>query len=252
MKIIQRGISPSLVTAMLLSAVSLNGLALEDAAQQAKKTEVWEPEPAVISAPPDAPPSDAIVLFDGGDLNHWQSVKGGEAKWAVNDGEMTVVSGSGGIRTKADFCDVQLHLEWKTPEPEAEMQGQQRNNSGVFLQQRYEIQILDSYDNRTYSNGQAGALYKQQAPLVNATRPPEQWQSYDILFKAPRFDGDKLEKPGYITVLHNGVVVQHNTEIQGVTVWVGEPAYKAHGCAPLQLQDHGNQVSFRNIWVREL
>jgi hypothetical protein len=246
------GIAAISVTVLLLAGLAVSPDVEGNDAEQAKKTEVWGPEPEVISAPAGQPPSDAVVLFDGNDLDKWQSVAGGAPGWTVNEGAMTVRPGSGNIRTKADFCDVQLHLEWKVPEPEAGMQGQQRNNSGVFLQQRYEIQILDSYDNRTYSNGQAGSLYKQAPPLVNAMRPPGQWQSYDILYRAPRFEEQVLTSPATITVLHNGVVVQHHTEIQGNTVWVGEPAYEAHGCAPLELQDHGNQVSFRNIWVREL
>ncbi|GGO68395.1 3-keto-disaccharide hydrolase [Bowmanella pacifica] len=226
--------------------------AQNDREQQAQKTEVWEPEPKVVSAPLNAPPSDAVVLFGGNSLSQWLSVKGGDAPWQLTDGVMTVAPGSGDIRSKAEFCDVQLHLEWRVPAPEPDMQGQQRNNSGVFLQQRYEIQILDSFENRTYSNGQAGSLYKQAIPLVNAMREPGQWQSYDIIFKAPRFDGDKLTQPGFITVLHNGVLVQNHTQIQGDTVWLGQPSYTAHGCAPIQLQDHGNLVSFRNIWARPL
>ena len=132
------------------------------------------------------------------------------------------------------------------------MEGQQRNNSGVFLQQRYEVQVLDSYESKTYANGQAASIYKQTIPLVNATRPPEQWQEYDIIFTAPRFDDETLKTPGYITVLHNGVVVQNHVEIQGKTEWIGEPSYEAHGCAPIQLQDHSNEVSFRNIWIRKI
>ncbi len=236
----------------LLAALSPTLSARNDLEQQAKKTEIWEPEPKVVAAPLDAPPSDAVVLFAGDNLEQWESVKGGAAGWTVKEGVLTVKPGSGDIETKAGFCDVQLHVEWKVPKPKEEMQGQQQNNSGVFLQQRYEIQVLDSYHNRTYSNGQAGALYKQAIPLVNAMRAPEQWQYYDILFTAPRFAGDKLATPGYVTVLHNGVVVQNHTEIQGKTEWIGAPDYEAHGCAPLQLQDHGNLVSFRNIWVREL
>lgn len=247
-----KGIGAIALTVPLLAGLAVSQDVQGSEAEQAKKTEVWEPEPTVISAVDGQPPSDAIVLFAGNDLDKWQSVEGGEPGWTVNDGVLTVRPGSGNIRTKAGFCDVQLHLEWKVPEPEAGMQGQQRNNSGVFLQQRYEIQILDSYNNRTYSNGQAGALYKQASPLVNAMRPPGQWQSYDILYTAPRFEEQALISPATITVLHNGVVVQHHTPIQGNTVWVGEPAYEAHGCAPLELQDHGNQVSFRNIWVRKL
>lgn len=220
--------------------------------QQAEKTEVWEPEPAIVKAPKGQAPSDAIVLFDGTGLSAWQSVKGGDAKWTLEGGVLTVKPGTGDIKTKDSFCDVQLHLEWKAPAPEAGMEGQQRNNSGVFLQQRYEIQILDSYNNRTYSNGQAGSVYKQHIPLVNATRPPEQWQTYDIIFKAPRFKGEALESPAYVTVLHNGVLVQNHTEILGKTEWIGAPEYQAHGCAPIQLQDHSNEVSYRNIWIRKL
>lgn len=220
--------------------------------QQAAKTEVWEPVPPVVSARANQPPSDAIVLFNGDDLSAWESVEQGSAQWAVKDGVMTVKPGTGDIKTKQAFCDVQLHLEWQTPPDVEGLQGQERNNSGIFLQQRYEVQILDSFDNKTYPNGQAAAVYKQHIPLVNAMRPPGEWQTYDILFTAPTFDGDELTKPGYVTVLHNGVVVQHHVEIQGKTEWIGAPSYQAHGCAPLQLQDHSNPVSFRNIWVREL
>ncbi|GAB3036540.1 3-keto-disaccharide hydrolase [Bowmanella dokdonensis] len=242
----------SICSAALLAGLCPPLYAAETPAQQAAKTEVWEPEPKIVTAPEDAPPSDAILLFAGTDLQQWESVNGGPVNWTVQNGVLTVKPGSGDIKTKAGFCDIQLHLEWQVPQPSEEMDGQQQNNSGVFLQQRYEIQILDSYQNRTYSNGQAGALYKQAIPLVNAMRAPGQWQTYDILFTAPRFDGKKLQSPGYITVLHNGVVVQHHTKIQGKTEWIGPPSYEAHGCAPLQLQDHGNKVSFRNIWVREL
>ena len=219
--------------------------------QQAAKTEVWEPEPDVVSFDKAGVPSDAISLI-GDDLSNWSSVKEGNAKWTLENGVLTVKPGTGDIKTKMSFCDIQLHVEWKAPLPEADMEGQQRNNSGIFLQQRYEIQVLDSFNNKTYPNGQAASVYKQTIPLVNAMKAPEQWQSYDIIYKAPSFDGEKLASPGYVTVLHNGVVVQNHTEIQGTTEWIGAPKYKAHGCAPLQLQDHGNLVSFRNIWVREL
>ncbi len=219
--------------------------------QQAAKTEVWEPVPEVVSFDKAGVPSDAISLI-GDDLSNWSSVKEGNAKWTLENGVLTVKPGTGDIKTKMSFCDIQLHVEWKAPLPEADMEGQQRNNSGIFLQQRYEIQVLDSFNNKTYPNGQAASVYKQTIPLVNAMKAPEQWQSYDIIYKAPSFDGEKLASPGYVTVLHNGVVVQNHTEIQGTTEWIGAPKYKAHGCAPLQLQDHGNLVSFRNIWVREL
>lgn len=218
----------------------------------AQKTEVWEPVPALVSATEGQPPSDAIVLFNGQDLSAWLALKGGEATWPVQNGSFTVKPGSGDIKTKQNFCDIQLHMEWKTPTDVEGLEGQQRNNSGIFLQQRYEIQVLDSFNNPTYANGQAASVYKQSIPLVNAMRPPGQWQYYDIIYTAPRFDQATLIKPAYVTVIHNGVLVQNHVEIQGKTEWIGAPSYKTHGCAPLQLQDHGNQVSFRNIWVREL
>ena len=220
--------------------------------QKAEITEVWQPVPAVVSAKPNLPPSDAIVLFDGKNLSEWQALKGGDAQWTVNNGTLTVKPGNGDIISKRDFCDIQLHVEWQMPQPSADMKGQQRNNSGIFLQQRYEIQVLDSYNNPTYSNGQAGSVYKQTMPLVNANRAPGEWQTYDIIYQAPRFKGEMRSSAGYVTVLHNGVLVQNHTQIQGSTEWIGAPKNAAHGCAPLQLQDHGNLVSFRNIWVREL
>lgn len=220
--------------------------------QQAAKTEVWKPVPPVVEAKAGDVPSDAVVLFDGTDLSAWESVNGGDAQWTVSNGTMTVKPGTGDIKTKESFCDIQLHFEWKTPTDVAGLEGQQRNNSGIFLQQRYEIQVLDSYNNKTYPNGQAGSVYKQTIPLVNAMREPGEWQEYDIIFNAPEFDGEELVKPGYVTVLHNGVLVQNHTEILGETEWIGPASYEAHGCAPLQLQDHSNPVSFRNIWVREI
>jgi hypothetical protein len=218
----------------------------------AQKTEVWDPMPAVVSAAEGQIPSVAIVLFNGEDLNAWQALKGGNAAWTLEDGAMTVKPGSGDIKTKRSFCDIQFHMEWRTPADLKGLQGQQRNNSGIFLQQRYEIQVLDSYNNQTYANGQAASVYKQSIPLVNAMRPAGEWQHYDIIYSAPRFEGQTLSQPAYITVMHNGVLVQNHVEIQGKTEWIGAPSYQAHECAPLQLQDHGNPVSFRNIWVREL
>jgi hypothetical protein len=225
--------------------------------QLAEETEVWEPVPPVVSTPVNAAPSDAVVLFDGKDLSKWESVNGGAAAWTVGKGALTVAAGKGDIRTKESFCDAQLHIEWKTPTKITGadgklLEGQGRSNSGVFFQERYEIQVLDSYNNKTYPNGQAGSVYKQTIPLANATRAPGEWQTYDIIFTSPKFDGDKLTKPGYVTVLHNGVLVQNHVEIQGATAWIGKPVYEAHGCAPLRLQDHGNPVSFRNIWLRKL
>ena len=224
----------------------------------AQETEVWQPVPVIVSAPLDGPPSDAVVLFDGKSLDQWQSVEGGAAEWHIENHAMVVKPSAGDIRTRRSFCDVQLHIEWRTPADTvgndgAPLDGQARGNSGVFLQERYEVQILDSWNNKTYSNGQAGSVYKQHIPLVNASRPPGEWQSYDIVYTAPRFgDGNQLISPARITVLHNGVLIQNNVEIQGATAWIGEPRYEAHGCAPLRLQDHGNPVSFRNIWAREL
>jgi hypothetical protein len=226
--------------------------------QKAEITEVWEPTPEVVTVDNNNIPSDAIILFDGTSLNQWQSAKEGEAKWLLKDGAMTVEAGTGDIKTKDTFCDAQLHIEWKMPtqimnEKGELLTGQGRNNSGVFFQQRYEIQILDSYNNKTYANGQAGAVYKQHIPLVNATKAPGEWQSYDIIYTAPVFDdAGKLKSKAKMTALHNGILVQNNVEIQGVTAWVGAPVYNAHGCDSIRLQDHGNPVSFRNIWLRKL
>ncbi|MEY2466517.1 MAG: hypothetical protein QOD03_1038 [Verrucomicrobiota bacterium] len=219
----------------------------------ADQTEIPPPknEPRVVN--PGPPPSDAIVLFDGKDLSQWQSEKDGSAaKWTVQDGVITV-NKTGSIVTKQAFGDCQLHIEWATPEV-VEGTGQGRGNSGVILQGRYEIQVLDSYNNPTYFHGQAGAVYKQHAPLVNVSRKPGEWQSYDIIFHAPRFD-DKgnVTRRGTVTVLHNGVLVQDNAEILGATSHVGYPKYAAHSLKePLQLQDHGNPIRYRNIWIREL
>ena len=208
-------------------------------------------EPRVVD--PDPPPSDAIVLFDGEDLSKWKSDKdGGPAKWEVKDGVATV-NGTGGISTKQGFGDCQLHIEWATP-AEVKGEGQGRGNSGVILQGRYEVQILDSYHNKTYYHGQAGAVYKQYAPLVNVCRRPGEWQAYDIIYHAPRFDeAGKLLKPGRVTILQNGVLVQDNVEILGPTGPPGKPKYEAHPLKqPLVLQDHHNPVRFRSIWIREL
>jgi len=208
-------------------------------------------EPRIIN--PGPPPSDAIVLFSGEDLSQWKSVKGdGPAKWEVKDGVATV-NGTGSILSKQAFGDCQLHVEWAAP-AEVKGQGQGRGNSGVYLQSRYEIQVLDSYDNKTYYDGQAAAVYKQHAPLVNACRKPGEWQTYDIIYHAPQFDSTgKVTRPGTVTVLHNGVLVQDNVEVKGDTGPAVAPKYKAHSAKePLMLQDHGNPVRFRNIWVREL
>jgi hypothetical protein len=199
------------------------------------------------------PPSDAIVLFDGKDLSQWQSMSGGEAAWKVENGYMEVVPGAGGIRTKESFGDVQLHVEWRTP-PVSDKQSQARNNSGVFLMGRYEVQVLDTYNNKTYADGQAGAIYGQYPPLVNPLRPPGEWQVYDIIFRAPRFDEDGgLVEPARMTILLNGVLIQDNRILTGPTGHRERPPYTAHPDAlPISLQDHGDPVRFRNIWVRRL
>ncbi|MET0356278.1 MAG: DUF1080 domain-containing protein [Cellvibrio sp.] len=239
-------------------AASTSSTAAKEPWQLAEETEVWAPVPPVITANENAAPSDAIVLFDGKSLDQWQGAEGGNAKWALQKGAFTVVPKTGDIKTKESFCDVQLHVEWSTPtkvtgDDGKELTSQGRSNSGIFLQEQYEVQILDSYNNKTYPNGQAGSIYKQHIPLVNPTRAPGVWQTYDIIFTAPKFnDAKKLVSPGRLTVLLNGVLVQNNVEIQGATAWIGKPVYTAHGCAPLRLQDHGNPVSFRNIWVRKL
>ncbi|MBO0721363.1 MAG: DUF1080 domain-containing protein [Blastocatellia bacterium] len=220
-------------------------------------TQIPEPkeEPRIID-PGDATraPSDAIVLFDGHDLSKWSSVKtGSEAQWEVTDGAIVVKAGSGDIRTKQDFEDYQLHIEWATP-AEVKGDGQGRGNSGIFMQGLYEVQVLDSYNNKTYFYGQAGSVYKQYPPLVNACRKPGEWQTYDIIFHAPIFgQGDKVKKKATITVLHNGVLVQDNSEAYGPTT--NEPVfpvYKRYEKGPIVLQDHHNPVRYRNIWIREL
>jgi len=219
-----------------------------------KATEVWEPEPRAVKSPSDGTaPSDAIVLFDGSNLDEWVTLNGEKAGWKINeDGSMTVVGGAGNIVTKRKFDDIQLHLEFSSP-AKVEGEGQGRGNSGVFMQKRYEVQVLDSYQNRTYSNGQAGALYKQHPPLVNASRPPGEWQTYDIIYTAPRFNKDGMRiVPAYITVLHNGVLIHNHREIKGTTEYIGLPKNVAHGEDVIMLQDHSNPVSYRNIWVREL
>ena len=225
--------------------------------QSSKDTEIWEPVPKKVYSKSDsAPPDDAIVLFDGTDLSKWKAKwSDKESGWEINDdGSVTVVfDGSGGIETLENFGSVQLHLEWKTSE-DTSHKNQSRSNSGVFLQGRYEIQILDSYDNPTYVNGQAGSVYKQYIPLVNASRKPGEWQSYDIIFEAPEFDSDGNKiKSGYFTVFHNGILIQNHVEILGTTENVGPPKNIAHGDGPISLQNHCcTQISFRNIWVRKL
>ncbi|WP_425477633.1 3-keto-disaccharide hydrolase [Pseudoxanthomonas winnipegensis] len=239
--------------AMLACALAAVPACAQQTQGDPAKTEVWKPVPAAVATPVGAAPSDAVVLFDGRDLSAWDSEDGGKPGWSVADGAVTVVPGSKGIRSKKSFCDVQLHVEWRTPTETKGLEGQNRGNSGIFLQDRYELQVLDSYQSATYSNGQAGSIYKQAIPLVNASRAPGQWQTYDVIWTAPRFSqGGGLTAPARITVLHNGVLVQNDTVIAGKTEYIGAPSYAPHGCAPIFLQDHNAKVSYRNIWVREL
>lgn len=215
------------------------------------------PKPPVEVAPPQqlpvAPPAGALVLFNGRDLSWWQSGEGDAAKWRVVDGAMEVVPGSGGIRTRVGFGDVRLHIEWMSP-ASAQGEGQNRGNSGVFFQQTYEVQVLDSYRNDTYADGQAGSIYGQFPPRVNVTRPPGEWQSYDIEFRRPRFDeAGKLVSPARLTVRHNGVLVQDDVALLGPTSHRVRAPYSAHADElPISLQDHGHPVRFRNIWVQAL
>ena len=229
-----------------------------------KATEQWEPVPKVIAPgkQDSAPPSDAVVLFDGRDLSQWESTKDqSPARWKVHDGVVTVDKASGNIQTKQHFKNYQLHLEWQVPVG-ITGEGQARGNSGVFLASTgpgdagYEIQIMDSFNNKTYVNGQAASIYKQAAPLVNAMRPPGEWQTYDIVWTAPVFAADGTVKtPAYVTLFHNGVLVQNHTQLTGETFYIGKPKYKPYTDAAIKLQAHGDPslpISFRNIWVRSL
>ncbi len=205
----------------------------------------WE-KPAIVTpgAEDRQPPADAIVLFDGTDLSKWNNAD----RWSVENGDM--IAGRGKVVSKESFGDCQLHIEWSAPTP-PKGSGQGRGNSGIFFMDTYEIQVLDSYDNETYFDGQAGAIYKQTPPAVNAMRPPGEWNTYDVLWTAPKFDGDKLVSPAYITAIHNGVLILNHFELQGDTPFNRPPQYKAHPpTGPISLQDHGNPVRFRNIWVR--
>lgn len=209
--------------------------------------------PVVTPGAASMPPSDAIVLFDGKDLSQWESNKGVPAGWKLVNGAIELVPGSGDIRTKKAFGDCQLHIEWAEPNP-PHGKDQGRGNSGVYLMSKYELQVLDSYQNETYADGQAGAIYAQTPPLVNACRPPGEWQTYNIVWHGPRFAGDgKLLRPARITVFQNGVLVQDNTELTGPTDYMHRPPYTPHPLKmPLLLQDHDQPVRFRNIWIREL
>ena len=230
-----------------------------------EETEIWEPVPKVVTPGPasmEPPPSDAIVLFDGKNMDQWVTNKDKTpAKWNVGNGVMTVNKAGGSIETKRSFTNYQLHIEWKVP-TNITGSGQARGNSGVFLASTgpgddgYELQVLDSYQNKTYVNGMAGSLYKQAIPLANPTRKPGEWQAYDVVWTAPTFNGDgTLKTPAYATVFFNGVLVENHFELTGQTLYIGKPFYKPYTSAPIKLQAHGDKsepISFRNIWVREL
>lgn len=252
-----------LTFALALTALGASALMAQQKGKP-EDTEVWSPVPRVVTPgrTNEAPPSDAIVLFDGRSLDQWVSVKDhGPAGWTVSDGILTVNKATGNIETKRSFTNYQLHLEWRVPEGITGT-GQARGNSGIFLASTgggdagYEIQIMDSYQNPTYVNGQAAAIYKQYPPLVNAMRKPGEWQTYDVIWTAPTFREDgSVASPAYVTAFHNGVLVQNHVELKGETLYIGTPSYKKHGPSPIKLQAHGDPsppISFRNIWVREL
>jgi hypothetical protein len=230
--------------------------AADDMPPQPRATEVWYPVPKKVTpgAAPGAPPSDAVILFDGKNLDAWKSVRGdAPAGWKIVNGEMVIAPGTGDIQTREKFGDVQLHVEWCAPKLPPDKVNQDRGNSGVFLQDVYEVQVLDTFENKTYVNGQAASIYKQYPPLVNAAVPAEQWQSYDIIFTAPRFAADgSLQAAARLTVLHNGVLVQNAAVLKGGTTYMGAASYQPHGDLPLRLQDHSHEVRFRNIWLRRL
>jgi hypothetical protein len=250
---------------LILTIAAISVLAadaqLDTAKQTPESSELWNPVPRIVtpsaqtqSSAVSTAPSDAIVLFDGKNFSKWKSSKpnGGNVNWTISEGAMVIKPGTGGIETVDVFDDYQLHIEFRTP---AEVKGssQGRGNSGIFMQGKYELQVLDSYDNRTYSNGQAGSIYKQTMPLVNSSRKPGEWQTYDIIYTSPKFNKDgMITHPAYITVLQNGVLVQNHTPIFGTTPYVGKPQYEVHGKGPIMLQDHNNTTSFRNIWIREI
>jgi hypothetical protein len=250
---------------MLIALLGTAGIFTASAQAKHEDTEFYTPVPPVVTpgAVYGTPPSDAIVLFDGKNLDQWVTTDDkSPAKWTVAKGILTVKKGTGNIETKKTFNNYQLHIEWKIPE-NISGEGQARGNSGVFLASigkgdaGYELQVLDNYNNKTYTNGQAGSIYKQSVPLANPNRKPGEWQTYDVIWTAPVFNTDgTLKSAARVTVLFNGVLVQNNFELKGPTLYIGQPAYtQAHGASPIKLQAHGDKsepISFRNIWVREL
>ncbi|MDR1402569.1 MAG: DUF1080 domain-containing protein [Tannerellaceae bacterium] len=252
----------------LWGVICLNAYAQEKEYPQQERmkpgmSEYWTPQPSIVT--PGAcqgdglvsPPSDAIILFDGTDLSAWESARkeGGPARWTIADGIFTVDKKAGDIQTKQKFESYQLHLEWRIPE-NITGTSQGRGNSGIFMQGKYEIQILDCYNNETYVNGQTGSVYNQTPPLVNAMRKPGEWNVYDIIYAAPVFTADGAYRyPPTVTVIHNGIVLQNHTAILGTTEYIGFPQIQPHGAGPIVLQSHGDPsepISFRNIWIREL
>jgi hypothetical protein len=260
-------------TAFLLTAVIVGTFAISAYAQEnqqyltheppenktmkPEETEYYSPVPPVVTPGKNVSndaPSDAIVLFDGKNLDKWESANGGPARWTLADGAMTVKPNSGDIRTKESFEDFQLHIEFREPYM-PDKSSQERGNSGIFLQSQYELQVLDCYNNKTYVDGQTGSFYKQYAPLVNVCRKPGEWQTYDVIYTAPRFNDDgSVKSPAYATVIQNGVLVQNHVALKGKTEYIGHPWYSKHGPLPIQLQCHGegDLVSYRNIWIRPL
>jgi hypothetical protein len=249
--------------ACLIAGAAVFACLADDAARPGLPSARWRqhdirrPRPPVVEPAEGGlgvkPPSDAIILFDGTNLDAWKSVSGGPAKWRVADRVLETLPGAGMIETKGEYGDIQLHVEWAAPEPAVGV-GQDRGNSGVFLMSDFEIQVLDSYKADTYADGQAGAIYGQYPPLFNASRPPGQWQTYDVAFRRPRFDGSgKLVEPARITLFHNGILVQNNEEPFGPTSWLKWLPYTDRGGrGPIALQDHDHPVRYRNIWLREL
>ncbi|GAB3319752.1 DUF1080 domain-containing protein [Larkinella ripae] len=260
----------SILALIMVAGAAQLAVAQEKKQQNPESSEIWEPVPRVVTPGVLSPstasgttaPSDAIVLFDGKDGSKWVSVKDynpnnwngvteGSNTWPVRDGAMFSAKGAS-LRTKQEFQDFQLHIEFRAPD-KVEGNGQGRGNSGIFLQGRYELQVLDGYNNPTYSNGMVGSIYKQAIPLVNPSRKPGEWQTYDIIYYAPKFNKDgMMAEQGKVTVLLNGVLVLYNFNIKGTTEYIGYPKVQPHGKGPLLLQDHGNPVGFRNIWIREL
>jgi hypothetical protein len=246
------------------AVLAASALAQETPKPKPEDTEVWTPVPAIVTpgATDSAPPSDAVILFDGKNEDEWVSAQDHTpAKWIVGDGVLLVAKGTGNIETRRSFKNYQLHVEWKIPE-NITGSGQARGNSGVFLASLgpgdagYELQVLDSYNNTTYVNGQAASIYKQNPPLVNPNRKPGEWQTYDVVWTAPTFNADgTLKSPAYVTAFFNGVLVQDHFQLKGQTLYIGQPFYKAYDRAPIKLQAHGDKsepISFRNIWVREI